>query len=139
MLRRSDGTFHEPRRPMSRPATSTRPAVATSSRSNSLRKVDLPDPEGSTRKTNSPLTISSERSRMATTSPLYVLVTFSNRIIRGVRERPPERLPDSILASFAAPVQVSLDESVEVTVQDGLHVAGLVACALVLHELVRRE
>src|SRR4051794_22077876 len=136
MLRRSDGTFHEPRRPISRPATSTRPAVATSSRSNSLRKVDLPDPEGPTRKTNSPLTISSERSRMATTSPLYVLVTFSNRIMRGVWERPPAKLPESILASAAAPVKVCLDESVEVTVEDGLHVSGLVARSLVLDELI---
>ena len=42
MLRRSCGTFHAPSRPMSRPATSTCPSVATSSRSKSLRNVDLP-------------------------------------------------------------------------------------------------
>ena len=45
---------------MSRPATSTRPSVATSSRSKSLRNVDFPEPEGPTRKTNSPLAISRE-------------------------------------------------------------------------------
>ena len=59
-----------PGRPMSRPATSTLPDVATSSRSKSLRKVDLPEPDGPTKNTNSPLAISREVSRRATTSPL---------------------------------------------------------------------
>ena len=40
---------------MSRPATRTLPSVATSSRSSSLSSVDFPEPEGPTRKTNSPL------------------------------------------------------------------------------------
>ncbi len=42
-------------------------------------KVVLPDPEGPTRKTNSPLSISTVQSRSATVEPLYVLVTFSKR------------------------------------------------------------
>src|SRR5947209_20599500 len=43
--------------------------------------VDFPAPEGPTRKTNSPLPISTEQSRRAGTEPLYVLVTLSSRII----------------------------------------------------------
>ena len=38
----------------------------------------------------------------------------------------------------APPLEVRLDERVEVAVEHGLHVAGLVAGPLVLHELVRR-
>src|SRR4051812_5093844 len=37
----------------------------------------------------------------------------------------------------AAPLEERLDEGVEVAVEDGLHVAGLVAGSFVLHELVR--
>src|SRR6476661_7868925 len=114
MLRRSAGIFHAPRRPMSRPATSTRPSVATSSRNKSFRNVDLPEPEGPTRKTNSPL-------------------TFSNRIMG----RPRLAARPSGLA--APPLEVRLDERVEVAVDHCLHVAGLEPCALVLYELVRRE
>ena len=43
--------------------------------------VDLPEPDGPTRKTNSPFWISRETSFRATTSPLYALVTFSKRIM----------------------------------------------------------
>jgi len=43
--------------------------------------VLLPDPEGPTRKTNSPLLISQSASRRATTSPLKTLETFSSLII----------------------------------------------------------
>ena len=46
-------------------------------------KVVLPEPEGPTRKTNSPLSISTEKSPRATVEPLYVLVTFSNLIMRA--------------------------------------------------------
>ena len=54
MLRRSWGTFQWLSCEMSRPATTIRPLVACSSRSRSLRKVDFPEPDGPTRKTNSP-------------------------------------------------------------------------------------
>src|SRR4029079_4274736 len=39
----------------------------------------------------------------------------------------------------APPLEVRLDERVEVAVDHCLHVAGLEPCALVLYELVRRE
>ena len=45
-------------------------------------KVVLPDPDGPTRNTNSPLSISTEQSWRATVDPLYVLVTFWNLIMR---------------------------------------------------------
>ena len=57
MDRRSAGTFHEDSLFTSRPATCTRPVVATSSLSSSRRKVDLPEPLEPTRKTNSPLSM----------------------------------------------------------------------------------
>ena len=43
--------------------------------------VVFPDPDAPTRKTNSPFSNSTVMSRRATVEPLYVLVTFSNRII----------------------------------------------------------
>jgi hypothetical protein len=46
-------------------------------------KVDFPEPVGPTRNTNSCLAMSQDTSRRATTPSLYVLVTFSARIIRG--------------------------------------------------------
>ncbi len=56
--RRSAGTFQLASRATSLPATCTRPLVARSSRSTRRRKVDLPDPDDPTRKTNSPLATS---------------------------------------------------------------------------------
>ena len=44
--------------------------------------VVLPEPDGPTRKTNSPLSISTLQSFRATVDPLYVLVTFWNLIMR---------------------------------------------------------
>ena len=44
-------------------------------------KVVLPEPDGPTRNTNSPLSISTEQSWRATVDPLYVLVTFWNLIM----------------------------------------------------------
>ena len=44
-------------------------------------KVVLPEPDGPTRKTNSPLSISTVQSFRATVDPLYVLVTFWNLIM----------------------------------------------------------
>ena len=65
----------------------------------------------------------------------------------GTRPARPERSDQVVSRSrrhpaargAAAPLEVRLDERVEVAVEDRLHVAGLVACAFVLHELVRRE
>lgn len=57
ILRRSPGTFQLCRRLRSLPATKMRPLVARYSRSTSLMKVDLPEPELPTRKTNSPLSM----------------------------------------------------------------------------------
>src|SRR5664280_2772812 len=54
-------------------------------------KVVLPDPEGPTRKTNSPLSISMLQSLSATVEPLYVLVTFWNVIIGAVSQLERER------------------------------------------------
>ena len=66
MLRRRKGTRHLGRLPMSRPASMIRPSSGTSSRSNSRRKVVLPDPDEPTRKTNSPLSMSTDTSLSAT-------------------------------------------------------------------------
>ena len=73
------GIRHLGRWPISLPASQIRPESGSSSRSRSRMKVVLPDPTGPTRKTNSPLSISTVQSRSATVEPLYVLVTFSNR------------------------------------------------------------
>ena len=63
--RRSAGTFQFDNRPSSRPPTWTLPVVGTSSLSSSRRKVDLPDPLLPTRKTNSPLSMSTLTSSSA--------------------------------------------------------------------------
>ena len=83
MLRRRYGTLHELRDPRSLPATMIRPESATSSRFKSRMKVDFPDPDGPTRKTNSPRWISADASRRAVTSPLKTLLTDSSLIIAG--------------------------------------------------------
>ena len=49
----------------SRPATNTLPLVARCSRRISRRKVDLPEPEAPTRKTNSPFSMSTLTSSSA--------------------------------------------------------------------------
>ena len=49
------------------------PRSASSSLSSSLMNVDLPEPDGPTRKTHSPLSICSETSRRPTTSPVVDL------------------------------------------------------------------
>ena len=59
MLRRRYGTFHElQRRAMSLPATKMRPCSGVSSLLTRRRNVDLPEPDAPTRKTNSPLLMS---------------------------------------------------------------------------------
>ena len=55
---------------MSLPATKMRPSRGLSSRLSRRRKVDFPEPDGPTRKTNSPFWISTDASRRATCSPL---------------------------------------------------------------------
>src|SRR3954465_3856245 len=68
------------------PATKTSPCVGSSSRSNKRRDEDLPDPDGPTRKTNSPFSISMETSSRAVTSFLYVFETCCRLIMRfGMR------------------------------------------------------
>ena len=63
--------------------------VGTSSRSSSRRNVDLPDPDGPMRKTNSPLSIDAEtRSSAGRVEVLYVLVTRSRRITAAEATRP---------------------------------------------------
>src|SRR5206468_9747242 len=63
------------------PATKTSPCVGSPSRSNKRRDDDLPDPDGPTRKTNSPFSISIETSSSAETSFLYVFVTCCRLIM----------------------------------------------------------
>ena len=66
MFRRSIGTFEFLRRPSSRPPTMIRPDVGSSSFRRSRMMVDLPEPEGPTRKTNSPFSITNEAPLSAT-------------------------------------------------------------------------
>ena len=68
MERRSAGTFQVESRLSSLPATQMRPLVGLSSLVSSRRKVDLPEPDWPTTKTNSPLPISTETSSRAITS-----------------------------------------------------------------------
>ena len=81
MLRRRLGTFQLASRLISLPATNTRPCVGRASRSTSRRKVDFPEPDSPTRKTNSPFSTSTLTSSSAgrLVAP-YCLETFSNRI-----------------------------------------------------------
>ena len=67
-LRRSSGTFQRFSRPRSRPPTMMRPVVGSSSFSSSRMIVDLPDPDGPTTNTNSPLSIVNEMWSSAVTS-----------------------------------------------------------------------
>src|SRR5579864_4105473 len=85
MFRRRKGTFQGDRSLMSLPATQIRPFSGTSSLVRRRRNVDFPEPDGPTRKTNSPLAISTEQSRNATVVFLYDLVTFSRRIMVRAR------------------------------------------------------
>src|SRR6202044_1420821 len=81
ILRRRWGTFQLVSRARSRPATWIRPSLGRSSFSTSRRNVDLPDPDGPTRKTNSPF--STSRVTFSSAGRLwlvYVLVTLSKWI-----------------------------------------------------------
>src|SRR6266508_3322486 len=163
ILRRRYGTF-EPCSPLSSlPATHSCPRSGTSSRLRSLRNVDLPDPDGPTRKTNSPFSISAVASRSATTLPatdLYTLVTFSSLIMTkrwsdvGCRPRQtggpgsalglasqdrasPAATPAAArLCSACGPLvaKPGLDELVEVAVEHGVDVARLLLGAEVLDQ-----
>ena len=92
MLRRRCGTRDGGMSMMFRPATHTAPRSGRSCRLSRRNMVLLPEPEGPTRKTNSPLAMSKLASRRATTSAAYDLVTFSRRIIRR-RPKASMRLP----------------------------------------------
>ena len=86
--RRSMGTRRSGRVRSSRPATSTVPEVARSSRMARRSMVDLPEPELPTMKTNSPRSTSSDTSDRAGRVALgWVFVTASNRIMRAVSGR----------------------------------------------------
>src|SRR6266567_2523505 len=81
ILRRRCGTFQLVSRARSLPATWIRPSVGRSSLSTRRKKVDLPDPDGPTRKTNSPFSTSiSTFSRAGRLWFGYALVTFSKWI-----------------------------------------------------------
>src|SRR5580704_1111419 len=82
---------------MSRPATQMRPSPGSSSRRSSRMNVVFPEPDGPTRKTNSPFSISIDTSRNAIEPLLYVLVTFSNRIIEQVLGGMPQP-PSAVVA-----------------------------------------
>src|ERR671920_1794277 len=62
------------------PATQILPAVGRSSLVSRRRKVDLPEPDWPTTKTNSPLPISTDTSSSASTSFPYDLLTWSSLI-----------------------------------------------------------
>src|ERR1700722_5064685 len=81
MRRRRWGTFQFVSRARSLPATWIRPEVGRSSFRTSRRKVDLPEPDGPTRKTNSPFSTSRFTfSRAGRPWFTYVLVTLSKWI-----------------------------------------------------------
>src|SRR4029453_12343753 len=83
--RRRAGTFQEASRLSSLPATQILPAVGRSSLVSRRRKVDLPEPDWPTTKTNSPLAISTDTSSSASTSFPYDLLTWSSLITGRVR------------------------------------------------------
>ena len=155
MLRRSCGTFHAPRRAMSRPATSTRPSVATSSRSNKLEERRLagagrPDEEDELALADLEIEIP-QGDDIAFVDLGDVFETNHERMdprrarrgYQSVRSIPGTRRCDVetsyIVSVCRAPMQVGLDERVEVAVEHGGDVAGLVTRPFVLHELVGRE
>ncbi len=70
MLRRRKGTFQGLSWAMSFPATQIRPPSGSSSLLSRRMNVDFPEPDGPTRNTNSPLWMSADAWRRATTSLL---------------------------------------------------------------------
>ena len=65
----------------SKPSTTALPRLIGSSAVSSFRMVDLPEPEGPTRKTNSPLSTRKETPLMAWVPLSYILLTLVKRII----------------------------------------------------------
>src|SRR3954447_16582740 len=78
MLRRSRGTFLRGIERSSWPEMRISPSCASSSFISSRMQVDLPQPVGPTRKTNSPRPIRSETRSTPTEPPSYSLVTSRN-------------------------------------------------------------
>ena len=70
---------------MEKPLIIMRPAVGTTSPVSSLLMVDLPEPEGPTRKTNSPSSMVRVIPRMALVPLSYSISTFFRRIIQAPR------------------------------------------------------
>src|SRR3954447_16094727 len=85
---------------MSLPATQIVPESGSSSFVSRRRNVDFPEPDGPTRKTNSPLAISTDASRSATVVPLYDLVTFSSRIIWQKGRAPTVGFGDAAITGY---------------------------------------
>src|SRR6478609_6350064 len=81
MLRRSVGTLERLSFGSDLPPTMRLPAVGSISFRSSLMNVDLPEPEGPTRNTNSPLSICTDTSSRPMIDGSYVLVIPSKRII----------------------------------------------------------
>src|SRR5436190_9909836 len=81
MLRRSVGTFDRFSFGSDLPPTIRLPEVGSISFKRSLMKVDLPEPDGPTRKTNSPLSICTETSSRPTIDGSYIFVMPSKMII----------------------------------------------------------
>src|ERR671913_91326 len=109
MERRRAGTFQEASRFSSLPATQMRPPVGRSSLVSRRRKVDFPEPDWPTTKTNSPLPISTDTSSRAITSFPYDLLTWSS-LITG-RVWPFARRGCTGEELGASPVAVGLDNA----------------------------
>src|SRR4051794_6660631 len=87
MLRRRIGTLARFSLGSERPPTIRLPLVTSISFRSSLMKVDLPEPDAPTRKTNSPLSIWSVTSSRPMMFGSYRFVTESNTIIAADAER----------------------------------------------------
>src|SRR3954451_18905638 len=86
--RRKCGTFHDRMVVTSLVFTTTLPRFGGTSCSRSLMIVDLPEPEGPMKKTNSPFSMSTETSsREGRDAFGYVFVTWSSRITGGESTR----------------------------------------------------
>src|SRR4051794_11591965 len=114
ILRRRSGTFRFGILPTLRLSTTTVPLVGSSSRSSSRSTVDLPEPDGPMRNTNSPLSMPTETFSRAGRAPAgYTLETSSSRITGS---DPTER---SLPGRETCPPQLLASEDVEATAAKG--------------------
>ena len=84
-VRRIRGIWRSEMFRVEKPLTRTRPALGSTSPVSSLMMVDLPEPEGPTRKTNSPSSMVRVIPRMALVPLSYSISTFFRRIIQAPR------------------------------------------------------